>query len=104
MVVDGVLIAGQRVADQYGVGAIGIELTLGLVGDLERRKVDAAIELQRLIGAEFGHQRTRMICLVRALLNMDRRTRYRTHLYHLDIDLLREFHSHPEIQAIKNPA
>ena len=52
-----VLVAGQRVADQNGVGAIGIEFAIGLVGDLERREIDAAIELQRLIHAELRHQR-----------------------------------------------
>jgi len=30
------LVAGQRMADQNGVGTVGIELTIGLVGDLER--------------------------------------------------------------------
>ena len=47
-----VLIAGQRMADQDGVGALGIELAIGLIGDLERREIDAAIEPQRLVGAE----------------------------------------------------
>ena len=51
------LVAGQRMADQDGVGAIGVELAIGLVGDLERREIDAAIELQRLIDAELRHQR-----------------------------------------------
>ena len=52
------LIAGQRMADQNGVGPVGIEFAIGLVGDLERREIDAAIELQRLIRAERRHQRT----------------------------------------------
>ena len=46
------LIAGQRMADQNGVGTLRIEFAVGLVGDLERRQIDAAIELQRLVGAE----------------------------------------------------
>src|SRR6185437_4892534 len=55
----------------------------GLVGDLERREVDAAIEFQRLVGAEFRHQRTRMVGLMRAILRQDRRTGYRLHIrYH----------------------
>ena len=60
-----VLIAGQRMADQNGVGAIGIEFAIGLIGDLERREIDAAIELQRLVDAELRHRRSRMIGLVR---------------------------------------
>ena len=91
MHVGDMLIAGQRMADQNGVGAVGIELAIGLVGDLERREIDAAIELQRLVGAERRHQRTRMIGLVRPLLGMDRRTWYRLYVYHLDTDLLRRF-------------
>ena len=57
------LVAGQRMADQDRVGAIGVEFAIGLVGDLERREIDAAIELQRLIDAELRHQRVRMIRL-----------------------------------------
>ena len=68
-----VLVAGQRVADQDGVGAIGVEFAIGLVGDLERREIDAAIELQRLIDAELRHLRSRMICLMGAILAVDRR-------------------------------
>ncbi len=41
-----VLIAGQRMADQDGVRALGIERTIGLVGDLERREIDARVELR----------------------------------------------------------
>ena len=67
------LIAGQRMADQDGVGAVGIEFAIGLIGDLERRQIDAAIELQRLVHAELRHQRRRMIGLVGAILAMDRR-------------------------------
>ena len=54
MDVGDVLIAGQRMTDQDGVGAIGIELAVGLIGDLERREIDAAIELQRLVHAGFA--------------------------------------------------
>ena len=52
-----VLVAGQRVADQHRVGALGVERAVGLVGDLERRELDAGVELQRLVGAEARHQR-----------------------------------------------
>ena len=47
---------------------VGVELAIGLVGDLERREIDAAIELQRLVGAELRELRARMIHLVRALV------------------------------------
>ena len=83
-----VLIERQRMADQDGVGTLGIELAIGLVGDLERRQIDAAIELQRLIDAERRHQRTRMVRLVRSFLGMDRRAWYRLHVCHLGTSLL----------------
>ena len=66
------LIAGQRMADQDGVGAVGVELAVGLVGDLERREIDAAIELQRLVHAELRDLRSRMVRLMGAILAMDR--------------------------------
>ena len=46
------LVAGQRVADEDCVRAIGVEPAIGLIGDLEGRKVDAAIEPQRLVLAK----------------------------------------------------
>jgi len=91
MDVGDVLIAGQRMADQNGVGTVGIELAIDLIGDLERRQIDAAIELQRLVHAELGQQRTRMVRLMGALVGMDRRTWDRTHVYHLATDPLRRF-------------
>ena len=97
------LIAGQRMADQDGVGAIGVEFAIGLIGDLERREIDAAIEPQRLIGAEQRDLRGRMIGLMGAILGMNRRARYRLHVHHLGTDLLRRL-SRPRNQAIKNPA
>jgi len=39
-----VLVAGQRVENQDRIGAVGIEPAIGLIGDLERREVDTAIE------------------------------------------------------------
>ena len=51
------LVAGQRVADQHRIGAIGIERAVGLVGDLERAKFDAGVELQRPVGAETHDKR-----------------------------------------------
>jgi len=41
------MVAGQRVADQHRIAAVGVERAIGLVGDLKRRKLDAGIELQR---------------------------------------------------------
>ena len=52
-----VLIEGQRVADQNGVGAVGVQFAIGLIGDLERREIDAAIEPQRLVHAELHYLR-----------------------------------------------
>ena len=98
------LIAGQRMEDQNGIGTFRIELAIGLVGDLERRKIDAAIEPQRPIYAERGHQRTRMIRLVRSLLGMDRRTWYRLHVYHLRYRPPEEVRETTGNQATKNPA
>ena len=98
-----VLIERQRVADQDGVGAVGVQFAIGLIGDLERREIDAAIELQRLIDAELRHRRGRMIGLMGAILAVDRRTGYRLHVCH--------FGDRPPCggptdrnQAIKNPA
>ena len=67
MDVGDMLVAGQRVADQDGVGALGVERAVGLVGDLERREVDAGIELQRLVRAEAHDQRMRIVRLARAV-------------------------------------
>src|ERR1700737_879196 len=90
-------------ADQNGVGTIGIEFAIGLVGDLEWRKIDAAIELQRLVHAEQRQQRTRMVRLMRALVGMDRRTWDRLHFYHLATDLLRGFREPPRKSGHKKP-
>ena len=49
------MVAGQRVADQHRVAAVGVERAVGLVGDLERRKLDAGVELQRPVDAR--HER-----------------------------------------------
>ena len=65
MHVGDMLVAGQRMADQDGVGAVGVEFAIGLIGDLERREIDAAIEPQRLVRAELRDLRRRMIRLMR---------------------------------------
>src|ERR1700722_2652893 len=84
MDVGDMLIEGQCMADQNRIGAVGIEFAIGLVGNLERAEIDAAIERQGLVRAERGDQRTRMIRLLRPLLGMDRGTWGRLHIYHLD--------------------
>jgi hypothetical protein len=43
------LIAGKSVAYQYGIAAVGIERTVGLVGDLEGAELDTGIEPERLV-------------------------------------------------------
>ena len=67
MHVGDVLIAGERVADQHRVAARGIERAVGLIGDLERREIDAGIELERLVGPETHDRRMRMVRLARAV-------------------------------------
>ena len=60
------LVAGKRMADQHGIGALGIERAVGLVGDLEWREFDAGIELERLVGPEVDDKRiVRMVRLAR---------------------------------------
>jgi len=39
-----VLIAGQCMAHKNGVGTLSVEFAIGLVGDLERHEIDAAVE------------------------------------------------------------
>ena len=67
MQIGDMLIERQRVADQNDVGAIGIQFAISLIGDLERREIDTAIEFQRLIDAERRYRRGRMIGLVGAI-------------------------------------
>ncbi len=47
-----VLVAGQRVADQDRVAALGVEPAVGLIGDRERPEIDAAIESHRRLDGE----------------------------------------------------
>ena len=80
----------------------GVEFAVGLIGDLERREIDAAIELQRLIAAEHRDLRGRMVRLLGSILGVSR-ARYRLHVYHPATGLLRGFENRGP-QAIKNPA
>ena len=49
------LVAGQGVADQHRVRAVGIEGAGGLVGDLEGREAHARIRQERPVGSEARH-------------------------------------------------
>ena len=61
------LVAGQRMADEDRVAALRVERAVGLVGDLERREVDAGIEPQRTVHPETHDQRMGYISLARAI-------------------------------------
>ena len=52
MLLDDELIAGQRVADQDGVGLVGVQRAVGLVGHAIGAEIDAAVELERPLGAQ----------------------------------------------------
>ena len=67
MIVDEMLVAGQRVADQNRVAAPGIEGAIGLIGDLQRRKIDPGIEPQRLVEAKAHDRRMRIVRFARAV-------------------------------------
>ena len=47
-----VLVAGQRVADEDGVGLVGVQRAVGLVGDLEVVEPVPGIEQERLVRAK----------------------------------------------------
>ena len=61
------LIAGQRVADQHRVAALGIERAVSLVGDLEGREFDAGIEPERLVRTEADDERMGIVGFARAI-------------------------------------
>ncbi len=98
------LIERQRMADQNGIGALGVELAIGLVGDLERREIDAAVELQRLINSELGNLRRGVVELLQAILGLDRGTHNRLQLCHLITGPAARQVSRTELRPIKNPA
>ena len=66
------LVAGERMADQDGVAALGIECAVGLVGDLQWAEVDAGIEPQRIIQREAHDQRMRIVRFARAVGEIER--------------------------------
>ena len=67
MVVDGVLIAGQRMADQHGIAALSVQLAVSLIPDLQRPEVDPGIQPQRIVRREAHNQRMRMVRLAPAV-------------------------------------
>ena len=67
MDVGDVLVAGEGVADQHRVAALGVERAVGLIGDLERGEIDAGIEPKRLVHAEADDERMRIVRLARAV-------------------------------------
>ena len=52
VVAGGVRVAGQRVADEDGVGAVGVERAVRLVGDLHRSQRRAGVEHERVGSSE----------------------------------------------------
>ena len=58
-----VLVAGERVADQDGVGAGGVERAVGLVGDLPGSERHTRIHHQRLVRAEARDRARRLVDL-----------------------------------------
>ena len=59
-----VLVGGQRMADQHGVGLGRVQRAVGLVGDLERRQQHAGVELERPLRAEAQHRAGRVVGLI----------------------------------------
>ena len=55
------LIAGQGVADEDRVGLGGVERAIGLIGDAQRREVDAGVHRQRAIGSEAQDEAVRRV-------------------------------------------
>ena len=50
------LVAGERMAEEHRVGALGIERAVRLIGEREGPEGDAAIELERRLPAELDAQ------------------------------------------------
>ena len=67
MIVDRMLIAGQRVTDENGIAALGVERAVGLIGDLQRAEIDAGIQPQRIARGKPHDQRMRLVRLARAV-------------------------------------
>ena len=72
MIVDGVLIAGQRMANQHRIAAIGIERAIGLIGDLQRGKIDAGVQVQRIVRGKTDDRRMRLVRFAGAVGKIER--------------------------------
>ena len=55
------LVAGQRMANQNGIGFIGIQSAIGLVGDGQGREADAGIHHQGPVSRQAQHKTVRRI-------------------------------------------
>ena len=60
------LVAGQRVANQDGVGMVGVEFAIGLVGNLPGRDRRAGVEGKRRVRAETHDEARRIVGLAAA--------------------------------------
>ena len=89
MDVGDVLVAGEGMADEHGIGTRGVERAVGLVGDLERRQFHAGVELERLVGAEPGDLRRRIVRLLAAAFASRRLVSQRLDIDHRDTGPLR---------------
>src|SRR5262249_2151488 len=67
MQVGDVLIAGERMANQHRVAALGIQRAVSLITDLKWSELDARIEGKRLIQAETDDERMRLVGFARAV-------------------------------------
>ena len=72
MVIDRVLVAGQRVADEDRVAALGVERAVGLVSNLRRTEINPGIEPQWIVGRKSHDERVRMIRLARTVGAIER--------------------------------
>src|SRR5579862_2593019 len=72
MGVEHVLVAGERVAHQHCIAALGIERAVSLVGDLQRAEIDAGIEPQRIVRRKPHHRRMRRVRFARAVGKIER--------------------------------
>ncbi len=72
MIVDGVLVAGQRMANQYRIAACGIERAVGLIGNLQRAKIEPGVEVQWIARRKANDRRMRIVRLARAVGQIER--------------------------------
>ena len=68
------LIAGERMANKHSIVALGVERAVGLVGDLQRREIDATVEPKRIVRRKAHQERMRMVRFAPAVGEVERRT------------------------------